>query len=71
MPAGRDRILRGDLPPGKLWAFDEIHKYRAWRRFLKGLYDGRTRGQRILVAGSARLDFYPSGATRCRGGTTC
>ena len=57
MPADRERILRGELPPGKLWAFDEIHKYRAWRRFLKGLYDARPRGQRILVTGSARLDW--------------
>jgi hypothetical protein len=41
-----------------LWAFDEIHKYRSWRDFLKGVYDGRPPSQRILVTGSARLDFY-------------
>lgn len=41
--------------------FDEIHKYRSWRGFLKGLYDGRRRGQRILVTGSARLDLYRYG----------
>jgi hypothetical protein len=41
-----------------LWVFDEIHKYRLWRNTLKGLYDGRREGQRILVTGSARLDFY-------------
>ncbi len=29
VPADRERILRGELPPGKLWVFDEIHKYRA------------------------------------------
>lgn len=27
----RDRILRGELPPGRPWIFDEIHKYRRWR----------------------------------------
>ena len=37
------------------------HKYRSWRGVLKGLYDGRRRGQRILVTGSARLDFYRFG----------
>ena len=56
--ADRQRILAGELPPGPLWIFDEIHKYRSWRNFLKGLYDGRKPGQRILVTGSARLDYY-------------
>ena len=54
----RKRILRRRLPPGTLWFFDEIHKYRTWRNYLKGLYDGRARGQRILVTGSARLDWH-------------
>ena len=54
----RERILRRELPPGYLWIFDEIHKYRAWRNYLKGLYDGRRAGQRILITGSARLDLY-------------
>jgi hypothetical protein len=67
LPGDRERILRGELPPGTLWAFDEIHKYRAWRRFLKGVYDGRPRGQRILVTGSARLDFYRFGGDSLQG----
>jgi hypothetical protein len=67
VPADRERILRGELPPVKLWVFDEIHKYRAWRRFLKGLYDARPRGQRILVTGSARLDFYRFGGDSLQG----
>lgn len=54
----RRRILDRELPPGKLWIFDEIHKYRTWRNYLKGLWDGRGEGQRILVTGSARLDLY-------------
>ena len=54
----RERILRQQLPASKLWIFDEIHKYRSWRNWLKGLWDGRRQGQRILVTGSARLDFY-------------
>ena len=63
----RDRILRGELPPGPLWIFDEIHKYRRWRNYLKGLYDGRPRGQRILVTGSGRLDLYRFGGDSLQG----
>jgi uncharacterized protein len=63
----RERILAGELPPGKLWIFDEIHKYRRWRNYLKGLYDGRPRGQRILVTGSARLDLYRFGGDSLQG----
>ncbi|MCK6459324.1 MAG: ATP-binding protein [Planctomycetes bacterium] len=63
----RERILRGELPAAKLWVFDEIHKYRRWRGFLKGLYDARARGQRILVTGSARLDLYRHGGDSLQG----
>lgn len=54
----RERILLRQLPPAPMWFFDEIHKYRRWRDFLKGLCDGRPAGQRILVTGSARLEWY-------------
>jgi len=54
----RERILRRELPVTPLWFFDEIHKYRSWRNYLKGLFDGRTSGRQILVTGSARLDLY-------------
>ncbi len=63
----RARILGRELPAGKLWIFDEIHKYRSWRGYLKGLFDGRPRGQRILVTGSARLDFYRFGGDSLQG----
>ncbi len=63
----RERILRGELPPASLWIFDEIHKFRRWRGFLKGLYDSRARGQRILVTGSARLDLYRHGGDSLQG----
>ena len=65
--AQRERILRRELPAGKLWIFDEIHKYRSWRGFLKGIFDGRPRGQRILVTGSARLDYYRYGGDSLQG----
>lgn len=63
----RRRILESELPVSKLWVFDEIHKYRRWRNYLKGLYDGRPRGQRILVTGSARLDLYRFGGDSLQG----
>ncbi len=63
----RERILKGELPAGPLWIFDEIHKYRRWRNYLKGLYDGRPRGQRILVTGSGRLDLYRFGGDSLQG----
>ncbi len=63
----RERMLRGQLPPSRLWVFDEIHKYRRWRNLLKGLYDSRRREQQILVTGSARLDFYRFGGDSLQG----
>lgn len=67
IPADRSRILAGELPPGLLWIFDEIHKYRRWRNYLKGVYDGRARGQQILVTGSGRLDLYRFGGDSLQG----
>jgi predicted AAA+ superfamily ATPase len=63
----RDRILRREMPASRLWVLDEIHKYRSWRGLLKGLYDGRRPGQRILVTGSARLDHYRFGGDSLQG----
>jgi uncharacterized protein len=63
----RERILRRRLPPAPLWVFDELHKYRSWRNYLKGLYDSRPPRQQILVTGSARLDFYRFGGDSLQG----
>jgi len=54
----RERILKHELPAASCWVFDEIHKYRGWRNYLKGLYDSKPAHQQILITGSARLDFY-------------
>lgn len=67
IPEHRERILRRELPPGDFWVFDEIHKYRAWRNYLKGLFDARRPAQRILVTGSARLDLYRFGGDSLQG----
>lgn len=60
VPEDRERILAlaRQLPNTNLWVFDEIHKYRMWRNWLKGLFDTKALGQEILVIGSARLDYY-------------
>ena len=63
----RERILRRKLPVADLWVFDEIHKYRNWRGFLKGLYDTRPEGQRILVTGSGRLELFGYGGDSLQG----
>ena len=67
VPAHRARILSGELPSSSRWVFDELHKYRKWRNYLKGLYDGRREGQQILVTGSARLDLYRFGGDSLQG----
>ncbi|MDE0191985.1 MAG: AAA family ATPase [Gammaproteobacteria bacterium] len=63
----RERILRRELPASRFWVFDELHKYRPWRNFLKGLYDARREGQRILVTGSGRLELFSFGGDSLQG----
>ena len=67
IPAHRQAILRQELPASDLWSFDEIHKYRGWRNYLKGLFDAQQGRQRILVTGSARLDLYRFGGDSLQG----
>jgi predicted AAA+ superfamily ATPase len=63
----REKLLRREMPPSPLWILDEIHKYRQWRGLVKGLFDKREPGQRILVTGSAKLDFYRYGGDSLQG----
>jgi predicted AAA+ superfamily ATPase len=63
----QERILNRELPVSELWIFDEIHKYRNWRQYLKGLFDKRRSSQQILVTGSARLDHYRYGGDSLQG----
>ncbi|MDQ7826685.1 MAG: ATP-binding protein [Candidatus Eremiobacteraeota bacterium] len=41
-----------------LVAFEEIHKHRAWKNVLKGLYDLHSAEAQFIITGSARLDFF-------------
>lgn len=45
----------------QLIVMDELHKFSRWKNWLKGVYDTKPAGQRILVTGSARLDIYRRG----------
>src|SRR3972149_6391793 len=50
-----------------LIVFDEIHKYRDWKNYLKGVYD-RFHGEfKFLVSGSGRLDIYQKGGDSLAG----
>ncbi len=58
---------RQDLLAGKwvndagLIIFDELHKYRDWKNWIKGIYDTNETSSQFLVTGSARLDVYRRG----------
>jgi predicted AAA+ superfamily ATPase len=67
IPEHRERILKRELPPIRTWVFDEIHHYKPWRNYLKGLHDRFGPKKRILVTGSARLDFYRHGGDSLQG----
>lgn len=68
IPRDRQRILRRELPPsGVVWVFDELHRFRGWRNWLKGVVDEFGRTQPILVTGSGRLDAYRFGGDSLQG----
>lgn len=46
------------IPQTELLILDEIHKMPEWKNYLKGIYDTKEPGLKILVTGSARLDIY-------------
>ncbi|MBW2116435.1 MAG: ATP-binding protein [Deltaproteobacteria bacterium] len=46
---------------------DEIHKYRDWKNYLKGVYDQFHDKYQFLVSGSGRLDLYQKGGDSLAG----
>ncbi|MBI5525546.1 MAG: ATP-binding protein [Deltaproteobacteria bacterium] len=46
---------------------DEIHKYKKWKRWVKGEFDKHRDHLRIIVTGSARLDVYRKGGDSLQG----
>jgi uncharacterized protein len=67
IPSQREDILRRRLPDSPVWVFDELHKFRRWRNFLKGVFDEFRPQKKMLVTGSARLDLYRFGGDSLQG----
>jgi hypothetical protein len=64
----RQKIRSSDWPgTANLLIFDEIHKYKGWKRFIKGEYDKLKSRYKFLVTGSARLDVYRKGGDSLQG----
>lgn len=61
--AGLDRLQAAP----RILVLDELHRYRRWRTFLKGLFDHHGAATRIIVTGSSRLDFYRKGGDSLMG----
>lgn len=64
----RENIIREQFPiKTSFLILDEIHKYSRWRQVVKGLYDKHHSTVKILVTGSARLDYYRRGGDSLQG----
>jgi len=59
-PAFFQKVNRRDNS-APLVIFDEIHKYKNWKNYLKGVYDEFSKEYQFLVSGSGRLDIYQKG----------
>ncbi|MCK5795578.1 MAG: ATP-binding protein [Deltaproteobacteria bacterium] len=51
----------------RIVVFDEIHKYRKWRAFLKGFFDVYGESVKVIVTGSARLGVFRRGGDSLMG----
>ncbi|MBI3448330.1 MAG: ATP-binding protein [Acidobacteria bacterium] len=64
----RREIRAARWPGGRsLVVLDEIHKWRGWKRWLKGEFDKHRGKLEFLVTGSARLDVYRRGGDSLQG----
>jgi len=54
-------------PEEPLVVFDEIHKFRGWKNYLKGTFDHFHSDYRFLVLGSGRLNVYRKGGDSLAG----
>jgi predicted AAA+ superfamily ATPase len=64
----RHEIRAARWPAGRaLLVFDELHKWSAWKRWIKGEFDKHRDRLRFLVTGSARLDVYRRGGDSLQG----
>ncbi len=64
----RKNIIDGEFQGNAgLVIFDEIHKYKKWKNYIKGEFDAHKGRFHILVTGSARLDMYRKGGDSLMG----
>ena len=56
-PAFFSKESRSSISSRPLVILDEIHKYRDWKNYLKGIYDQFAGEYQFLVTGSGRLEF--------------
>lgn len=67
-PEDKKKILSAQFDPeAKLLIFDEIHKYKKWKNYIKGQFDKYKERFSILVTGSARMDLYRKGGDSLMG----
>lgn len=56
-PVFFSKAPRSSVSSKPLVILDEIHKYRNWKNYLKGVYDQFEKDYQFLVTGSGRLEF--------------
>ncbi|OIP22373.1 hypothetical protein AUK22_10630 [bacterium CG2_30_54_10] len=56
-PAFFDKEPRSRISSKPLVIFDELHKFRDWKNYLKGVYDRFSEEYHFLVMGSGRLEY--------------
>jgi len=61
-----ESVIRKDVSK-PLIIFDEIHKFKDWKNYLKGVYDQFHHQYQFLVSGSGRLDVYQRGSDSLAG----
>ena len=65
-PTFFETLERKDLST-PLIILDEIHKYKDWKNYLKGIYDKYHSSFKFLITGSGRLDIYQKGGDSLAG----
>ena len=65
-PTFFEAIERQDASP-PIVVLDEIHKYKDWKNYLKGIYDQFHDKYMFLISGSGRLDLYQKGGDSLAG----
>lgn len=71
LKSDRRKIQSGIFEKTDMIIFDELHKFRNWKNFVKGIYDTTRFREKnpfhIIVTGSARLDIYRKGGDSLMG----